>query len=232
MSYRDTEKARIDKRIHDIHVTKADTKKTIEKYNFQQVNRNYFDNQVKKLTHQLTELDTELGGLQDRLIILASGKLDLVLEEQSKALSKKIQDQEKLTKEKKAKQDNLMKQRGNTASTHGGKFQNDPDRSSYVNYAKEYAYFEKICASIPDYMLKNLETMPSNKGYTWRGCWCFGDNPPEKGEPTLVFEKIKSDDLMIIHEMTESHYNIYHKYGKDKKQLISSIPKKMYKLAK
>lgn len=222
MEYRDIEKKRINQRIHEINISIADINDTIKKYKTHQVNREYFDNQVKKLTFSISELSTELEKAQNRLTLVNSGTLDSELAENAKTINKNVKHKESMTNDRKSKQHNLLKQQ----NTKPGKYVQDPDRKVYVNYAKEYAFFQKICDSIPDYMLKNLESMAGNKGYTWRGCWCFGDMPPEKGQPIMIFEKCKNEDLLIIHEMSENSYNIYHKYGKDKKYLVSSTPKK------
>lgn len=223
--YRNIEKTRINNRLREIQAAVTDVTNTIGKYKTQQINREYFDTQVSKLNYQLGELEQEHVNLTDRLSLVNSGQLDIELHDEVKSTSIKVHRKEKVTKETKAKQDNLMKQRPSSDGSFGKRLP-DPDRTSYVNYSKEYAYFQKICESVPDYMLKNLESMPNNKGYTWRGCWCFGDNASEQGEPTLVFEKQRQEDLMIIHEITDSSYNLYHKYGKDRKQLVMSTPKR------
>lgn len=86
-------------------------------------------------------------------------------------------------------------------------------------------YYLKVCNSIPDYMLKNLDEMPNNKGYIWRDVVCYGKKASEPGKPVVLFEK-KKDGLMIIHEWSKTECKIWHKQGKERKVLESSRKRK------
>ena len=84
-----------------------------------------------------------------------------------------------------------------------------------ANHHREFNFMLKIDESVPDYIRKNLDNMPHNKGYIWRGCYYFGKLPiPRNDNPNVVimFEKKKYE--MIIHE---TEYNVYKKiYRKDR----------------
>ena len=67
--------------------------------------------------------------------------------------------------------------------------------------------------------------MPENKGYIWKGMWCFGKLPPFRGEPLIMFEKLYNSDILRIYEIDEEYKCIYEKKGKDKKYLISKEPR-------
>ena len=89
-------------------------------------------------------------------------------------------------------------------------------------FDKEFNKFQDKCNNIPDYILRNLREMPSNKGYIWKGIWCFGELPAE--DTTLImFEKVNGD--LKIYEIDEYNRSIYEKKGKDKKVLISKTPR-------
>lgn len=71
-------------------------------------------------------------------------------------------------------------------------------------------YFRQFCKAdetFPDYMRNNLENMPNNKGYIWRGCLFFGKLRAEIGQPYIFFEKLKGGD-MNIHEFTKTYHTI------------------------
>jgi hypothetical protein len=70
--------------------------------------------------------------------------------------------------------------------------------------------FDKADEYLPDYMRHNLDNMPNNKGYIWRGCMFFGKLEPEYDKPRILFEKLKGGD-MKIHEFDKTHYTITEK---------------------
>lgn len=79
-------------------------------------------------------------------------------------------------------------------------------------------YFLKNCNSIPDYMRKNLSKMPNNKGYIWRGIYCYGEKKKEKNKPYVMFEKERGGNLKI-HEWDKFSYRLFIK-GKNQKQVL------------
>ena len=100
----------------------------------------------------------------------------------------------------------------------------DYSRPSARNLEKETNKFFYFCQSVPDYILRNLDEMPNNKGYIWKGVWCFGRLKEEKGKPVIMFEKCR-DGIMKIYEIDEYERKIFEKKGKDRKILISSEPR-------
>lgn len=84
----------------------------------------------------------------------------------------------------------------------------------------------KITESMPDYMKRNLEEMPNNKGYIWKDCWFFGKLPSYRNENIVLFEKGRNS--MKIHEIDNRNYSIFEKVGQNRKILISCKPKKQF----
>jgi hypothetical protein len=85
--------------------------------------------------------------------------------------------------------------------------------------------YEKAMESLPDYMKRNLESMPNNKGYVWRGVHFYGDLNPERGRPHTMFERVRG--VMLTTESTETEIRIYEKGKNDgKKKFISSTPRR------
>ena len=79
--------------------------------------------------------------------------------------------------------------------------------------------------NIPDYIIANLKDMPSNKGYIWKGMWCFGDIKSKSQYPQILFEKNRGGNL-YIHEINETHHCIFEKIGKSNKTLKSKVERK------
>lgn len=75
---------------------------------------------------------------------------------------------------------------------------------------RQYEIFCRADESMPLYMKQNLETMPNNKGYIWKGIQYFGHQPcPQHADPDqwTLYEKRPGGDLWI-HEIW---YNKYHR---------------------
>ena len=86
---------------------------------------------------------------------------------------------------------------------------------------RAYLHYLKMVDTIPEYISKNLEEMPNNKGYVWRGIECYGKNDgAQGGGSTILFEKQKGG-MLVIHDRTPTEYKIFHKKGKDRKILYS-----------
>jgi len=66
---------------------------------------------------------------------------------------------------------------------------------------REYNRFLEVVETLPDYISKNLRSMPNNKGYRFRNIIFFGELPAENG-PTVVFDK-KPNGMFI----TEYYYD-------------------------
>lgn len=217
---RHDEKTRINSRIRDISLFIKHNQETMVRYKHQDGNKEFVKIQTEKITEKISVLNVELSGLHVRLEDLDAGVLDQELEDQVKKTMLKIHNQDQETKKKKKSLEPVPTQKPPVKPRFF--YNKNPSENPAEKWYQKYI---SICDSIPDYITKNLETMPSNKGYVWKGCWCFGQKPPEKGEPILLFEKYRGDRL-IIHEITSTDYNVYHKQGKDRKILVEQYPKR------
>ena len=91
-------------------------------------------------------------------------------------------------------------------------------------FHRSFKHYQNLNNSIPDFILDKLKWMPNNKGYIWKGIYCFGEQPADSLEKNCMFEKKR--DLLIIHEWNETEYKIWHKYGRCKKELFNSWKRK------
>ena len=87
-----------------------------------------------------------------------------------------------------------------------------------------YNHYWSAVDSLPSYMQKNLNDMPNNKGYLWRGVTFYGALPEEVSDETIIFEK-KYNKLLVHHYKNGTH-EIIEKQLKDK--IFLKIPRDGY----
>ena len=187
----------------------------------------YIQNQINKLKSAIDERTKSLQFLKEELEIINSGLLDDQIEEEYIKLSihntKNNDEQIKIKNIKKQK----LQDDKNTATIYW------KDLSSNIKSEKQkerdYRYglktFYKLTDTLPDYIQKNLYTMPNNKGYIWKSIYYFGYLPEQEG-PVVLFEKQRGN-ILTIHEYTDKEYKRYEKNGKDRKILTYKTTKKV-----
>lgn len=132
-----------------------------------------------------------------------------------KALLKSNSDQAKDEADKKAKKEaaDYKKELELQARGQAGmsRERNDMRNEAYTKRSmeKEYAKFLDVSDTLPDYIRKNLETMPNNKAYRFRGILFFGKLPEEPGAPFIIFDK--RQEGTFISETTPTSYVEYTK---------------------
>jgi S-adenosylmethionine:tRNA-ribosyltransferase-isomerase (queuine synthetase) len=183
---------------------------------------------IEKLKQTIIKYEYELNVLQNRILDLNKGLLDSELKNKSVKNSEEIK---KKTDEKFTKKTNekIAKKEGegkNLQISYNMNRQRNWGEASEKDMDKELHRYIKICDTIPSYILNNLKEMPSNKGYIWKGAWCFGNLPEEPGQPLIMFEKLR-DSILRIHEIDDKYITIHEKQGKNRKILISKEPRNM-----
>jgi hypothetical protein len=84
---------------------------------------------------------------------------------------------------------------------------------------REYNWLCRMDNYMPSYMKQNLENMPNNKGYIWKGIHYFGHLAPEEPLDTVsLFEK--QNQKLYIHEYTKEYYRIFEKAEKTKPKVL------------
>lgn len=87
------------------------------------------------------------------------------------------------------------------------------DRVLQHHMRKEYDWLCRQDERLPDYIRTNLQKMPNNKGYIWKGIHYYGVQPAEKNNGLLImFERPPGMADMLIHEIKRgSYYKIFQK---------------------
>jgi hypothetical protein len=177
--------------------------------------------QIEKNTNINEEFLREIELLNKKIIDISNGIYDSQfkkdMDDSAQKVKKNAQNdlKNKATKDEKKKNENVFIQKSFAINSKKDSF----------NIQKETDKYFSMCESIPEYITKKLLNMPENKGYIWKGMWCFGKLPPCHGEPLIMFEKLYNSDILRIHEIDDEYNCIYEKKGKDKKYLISKEPR-------
>ena len=97
------------------------------------------------------------------------------------------------------------------------------DRVLQHQMRKEYDWLCRQDERLPDYIRTNLQKMPNNKGYIWKGIHYYGALPAEKNNELLImFERPPGMADMLIHEIKQgSYYKIFQKSKNGSNVLIS-----------
>jgi hypothetical protein len=176
---------------------------------------NFTKIQLEKLIIKNKELDNEIIKLNIRIDELNQNKVDNIL--QTKINNEKLKLNKLNLQDNKKKQD--KKDQKNEDELKLKKYYNNNKfDTSEFHHQKETNKFCKDLDTVPDYILEKLKDMPSNKGYIWRGIWCFG-KLPSQGNKITMFEKCRNNLLKII-ECDEEYRYFYEKNGKENKILI------------
>lgn len=231
------EKNKLKKEIKDLLFLNERDEETI--VNIKKLTNNNFNNKkLDSLKNNITQRKENIIKLQNRLVELSTGILDKELEniriESTKTINNKYEANKikKNQKKKEKEQDKKISEK-----YYQDTRKNDREFRYYNNgINRETKYYYKKLSTIPDYMIKNLKTMPNNKGYIWRGIYCYGDKPSENNNHTILFEKRKG--VLTIHEWIRgkdfTQYIISEKQqrqeGRNKKnKIIHNVMKKNIK---
>jgi hypothetical protein len=78
---------------------------------------------------------------------------------------------------------------------------------------------------LPEYIQANLQKMPNNKGYIWKGIWYFGHQPAERNNDLVVmFERPLGMTDTLVHEIKAGHYHRILQRSKQSTKIISERP--------
>lgn len=194
---------------NEIHINKLSLEKT------QQRDREVLENlgklkNTETKQRKTSEIESNINKREKNISILSQREEDFLTGRLDAEINNQIKNIKKIKKEfKRRPEKEFVKKEKNN------------DERDYNYY---YKIFCKTKTSLPEYMRENLKTMSNNKGYIWRNCWFFGSLPPEPRQPVVMFEK--NGAILYIHEIDNREHRIYEKHGKEKKKLISSVPRK------
>ena len=190
--------------------------------------REFVEAQIEDHNQTISTSDDAIVSLQETLKRLDRGELDDDIQQE---IDRNMREAEgkRMIREKREKLAAEQDRRNSKAAAEFTKKQRDSDylnRTSLYQIQKEYERYDEM--PIPPYIKDNLRTMPNNKGYIWKGIWMFGERPPEKSGPVVMFEK--QHDVMFIHEIFEKEHHIYKKRNQAPKEYVKTVMRRPMKL--
>ena len=210
----------INTRMNSIKLNISRNETTIERLKSQEKTE-FNARQIDKLNEKNKSYNIELEELKNRILDVNSGKLD----EEFKNNSKNAVLQQNKNEDKMKQKADDKQSKKNEEKIYIQKSRDGPNYLSESQKKYEIKCYFRLNNSIPDYIICNLETMPSNKGYIWKGIWCFGKLPEEPNKPLIMFEKLQKG-VLRIYESDKFTRNIFEKQPNGRKVLISSEPRK------
>jgi hypothetical protein len=82
------------------------------------------------------------------------------------------------------------------------------DRILQHQMRREYDWMCRQDERLPDYIRTNLQRMPNNKGYIYKGIHYYGALPAERNNDLVIlFERPPGMSDMLIHEVKPGHYH-------------------------
>ena len=201
---------------------------TIARYK-QNTSNDFNMTQIDKMTHRNEERQAELEKSEKRYNDIELGLCDKEINDEYTKISNDIKQKTIETKRKKdtEKEDKKVLEIKSKTFYDNGKNADKKFRYTQRDMDKSYQYFLKINDTVPDYMLKKLKNMPSNKGYIWRSVFCFGEQKAELNQPIYMFETKKG--VLITHEWTSTDYNVWEKKENSIRILKHSEKRKVIK---
>ena len=201
---------------------------TIERIKSSTHGIDYIKNQITTLKSAIDEKTIILKYLKEELELINSGLLDDKIEEEYVKLAINNAD---LTKEQ-TKLKNIKQAKVKEDKQISSQYWKDLSSTIKSEKQKERDYkyglktFYKLVDTLPDYIKKNLYSMPNNKGYIFKGIYYFGYLPAENG-PVVLFEKQRGTSILTIHEYTDKEYKRFEKDGKNRKILVYKTTKRI-----
>ena len=179
--------------------------------------------QIEKLSEKIKKDEETLLSFEEKIKNIESGAYDSVIEEE---IEKNLKENQKHTDNTNRKIKEKIEKKTEEKEKLDTFYKNQKHGSEISKYSleKETDKYKTNLVNLPDYIIENLKEMPSNKGYIWKGIWCFGELKSKNQFTLILFEKIRGGNLHI-HEISEKYHSIFEKVGKNNKNLISKTEK-------
>lgn len=192
----------------------------------------YILNRINKIRDARVKYVERLEEVEKQIVRTKAGLNDLDIKQELEKSTKMVKSKDNIAngrkhdskKEKEEKKKEMSDFWRNIKKQNKSNYQKKRD----MRYG-EKCYWKAV-ETLPNYMKRNLKTMPNNKGYIWRGCQFYGKKRPERNQPCIIFEK-PGRDVLIIHETTPDKHTIYKKEGRQKRKFVSCTTRKRKILA-
>ena len=204
---------------------------TIERFRRFGNKEGYYTEQIEIRISKNIEREKEIKELENRMCDVKTGVYDQEFAKFEKISADQIKMNIEDTKHKKDCDIQKKKEEINISKAFEQSIRRTDRNFEYKKREmdKSWQYFVKSRDTFPEYMSKKLKNMPNNKGYIWKSIYFYGERPAITGEPVILFET-QREGILVIHEITDTEYKIWHKKGTLKKFLYSSTPRRQKKV--
>lgn len=180
----------------------------------------YIKNQIELLHSKIKTNKDLVDEYEIKLQDLQSGLMDEMINNEYESNNNTRNENDLESRKKKDKKKEKAKEDERVSRQYS---KNIINASRSYRYSKKdhkyaYRYYMKVVSQVPEWMKKDLNKMPNNKAYLWRGVTFYGRKKDTKG-PRVTTEKKKG--YQIIHEYNKNLCKTYEKQNKQKKKLVS-----------
>ena len=196
---------------------------TIGRFRTMSKNDLFVQTQLTKLEKQIAERNSKIEELNNRLTKLETGELDEEIDADLKRISFEIAEKSKATTLKKKLEAELKSQDKKMSKEYNDQERKSDKLDKEWYYKSAQKHFDYANETLPEYITRDLNKMPCNTGYSWKGVYFFGKRP-EISNVWTVTENRKG--MKIIYRWSKDFNNVYNKEGKKDEILISSAPRR------
>jgi len=223
---RTTELNKIRDQIRQLRSCIKNDSSTIERFRKLGNKEDYYTEQIKTRISKNIEREKEIKEFENRMSDVKLGVYDQEFAKFEKISTDKIKMNIEDNKQKKDYDIQKKQKEINISRAFEQSIRRTDRNFEYKKREmdKSWQYFVKSKDTFPEYMSKKLKNMPNNKGYIWKSIHFYGERQAIPGEPVILFETQK-EGILVIHEITNKEYKIWHKKGTLKKILYSSTPR-------
>jgi len=185
----------------------------------------YLSKQISENNILIDQSNERIEELKERIKKIDKGELDNEISAEIDDSTQKVRSKEQIFLKKKTikNEEHAEKKK---------KIQESYRVERKLNYSQKQLNYEMrkdgerfMNFEIPDYITENLKNMPNNKGYIWKGVWCFGQLPSEKNDTCVMFEKQR--DVTFIHEIYPEEHIIYKKTNNGAREHVKTIRRRL-----
>lgn len=213
-------------RLKEIEAEIFRNKSMLENYKNSEFTDDYKNSNINKLQSSIENYENEKKVMELRILEVEKGNLDTDIQadfeknKQERSLKDKLKIK-KIKEEVDRKVDDQEKYNSIVSNDYE---ERKTLRQTKYEVKKAHFHYCKATETLPEKLEKNLENMPMNKGYKFRGVIFFGKLPPTE-ENYVIFERIDKD-TMYIHLWEKDFIYLYEKKGKSKKILLEKMSRK------
>ena len=163
---------------------------------------------MKSGNEKITQIDKQIEDLNERLVLIENGSLDSELKEKYGNIERDITTSGNCKIQKKLRNKSEDKTFLNKGKQRN-RVERRQDRFEKFSVNNEYKNYLKKLNRVPPYILRNLKTLPNNRGYIWNGIHMYGKRPYRENDDRVMTAPQKG--CTLIHIWNKDGYKVVRK---------------------